>query len=82
MSSAQFWISMTFILMVLCISLGSIPSGYLAGSGSKALICEYGSGTVAARWFGSTWLNGQFSSGYFRYIQGALPTAKPEARSE
>ena len=77
MSSAQFWISMTFILMVLfAYLLGSIPSGYLAGKWIKGIdLREYGSGTVSgsmvwehvAKW-------AVFPVGIFDIFKGALPT--------
>lgn len=77
MNSAQFWISMTFILMVLfAYLLGSIPSGYLAGKWIKGIdLREYGSGTVSgsmvwehvAKW-------AVFPVGIFDIFKGALPT--------
>jgi len=77
MSSAQFWIGMTFILMVLfAYLLGSIPSGYLAGKWIKGIdLREYGSGTVSgsmvwehvAKW-------AVFPVGIFDIFKGALPT--------
>jgi len=77
MSSAQFWISMTFILMVLfAYLLGSIPSGYLAGKWIKGIdLREYGSGTVSAS---MVWEHvakwAVFPVGIFDIFKGALPT--------